>query len=306
MSGVERYVADLGSRLNVGTRGRARILTEVADHLDDAIERRVQSGQPRDRAATEALAAFGSPRLIARQFNAEAGARAMRRAPVFAFAAGLAVFAGFVVAGTTQPQSATPTNASLATQIAFFVSVLAFQVAIVAGTCAASRALFWWRSSEGRGADRQFVRRCAVISTSALGVAAAGWATTMGLAINDFAVPNRATLLLGAIVMVCSAGIAIAATLRLQVNPTDADGDAPVETGRRLGFGSGELVIGFVRRHPVASCSAVAALSVVPAMSHAETTVAGALPWGLMQAAAVVLGFIVLGPSLGLRRTNRA
>ncbi len=304
MTGVERYIADLGSRLNVGSRGRARILTEVADHLDDAIGQRVQSGQPRDHAETEALDAFGSPHLIARQFNAEAGARAMRRAPVFTVAAGFAVFTGFVVAGTTQPRSATPTNAALATQMAFFVSVLAFQVAFVAGTCAASRALSVWRASESRGADRQFVRHCAVISTGALGVAAAGWATTMGLAVSDFADPNRGTLLLGGIVMVCSAGIAIALTLGLQVNPADVEGNAPDESSGL--FGIGERVIGCVRRHPVGSCTIVAALSMVPAMSHAETTIAGALPWGLLQAATVVLGFIVLGPQLGLRRTNRA
>jgi hypothetical protein len=304
VTGVEEYIADIGSRLNIGTRGRSRILTEVADHLDDAIARRVESGAPRDHAETAALEAFGSPRLIARQFNAEAGARAMRRAPVFALAAGLAVFAGFVVAGTTQPHSATPTDAALATQIAFFASALAFQVAVVAGICAASRALSRWRSSAGRGADRQFVRRCAIISTGALGVAAAGWATTMALAVGQFADPNRATLLAGAVLMVCSAGVAIAATVRLQVNPTDADASAPDETTGLSGIG--ELVIEHVRRHPVASCAAFAALSVVPAMTHAETTVAGALPWGVMQAAAVVLGFIVLGPSLGLRDSRRA
>jgi uncharacterized membrane protein len=303
MTGVERYLAELGSRLNVGTHGRARILTEVADHLDDAIAHRVQSGQRRNQAETETLNAFGSPRLIARQFNAAAGSRAMRRAPIVAIAAGIGVFSGFVFAGTTQPLSATPTNAALATQIAFFVSVLAFEVAVVAGVCAASRALSVWQLSAARGADRAFVRHCAIVSTGALGVAATGWATTMALAVNHFTAPNRATLLVGALVMALSAGSAIVAALRLRVNPMDVDGDAPDDTTGL--FGIGELVIGCVRRYPVASCAAAAALSVVPAMSHAETTVAGALPWGAVQAVAVVFGFVVLGPSLELRRTNR-
>ena len=59
MTAVEQYVADLGSRLNVGARGRTRILTEVADHLDDSIAHRMQSGQHRDQAEAEAFAAFG-------------------------------------------------------------------------------------------------------------------------------------------------------------------------------------------------------------------------------------------------------
>jgi hypothetical protein len=37
------------------------------------------------------------------------------------------------------------------------------------------------------------------------------------------------------------------------------------------------------------------------AMVHAETTALDALPWGAAQAIAVVLGFVLLGPTLGLR-----
>jgi hypothetical protein len=39
-------------------------------------------------------------------------------------------------------------------------------------------------------------------------------------------------------------------------------------------------------------------------MTHAETTFTGALPWGLIQAATVVLAFLILGPALGLRRAR--
>lgn len=42
-------------------------------------------------------------------------------------------------------------------------------------------------------------------------------------------------------------------------------------------------------------------LAAAGAMSHAETTFAAALPWGALEAAAVVAGFTVLGPQLGLR-----
>jgi hypothetical protein len=99
--------------------------------------------------------------------------------------------------------------------------------------------------------------------------------------------------------MLVGAALGIAATYRLGVNPADEFGD---DNATRGGFaGIGEACIGFVRRHPVVSCAAIAVVSIFPAMSHAETTLAGALPWGLIQAGTVVLGFVVLGPALGLR-----
>jgi hypothetical protein len=105
-------------------------------------------------------------------------------------------------------------------------------------------------------------------------------------------------------VMLCAAGIAIATMNRLAVNPFDNASDGSADP--RPLFGLGERAIGFVRRHPLVSCTVVAGLSAPPAMSHAETTVAGALPYGVIQAATVVMGFILLGPALGLRRPNRA
>jgi hypothetical protein len=68
----------------------------------------------------------------------------------------------------------------------------------------------------------------------------------------------------------------------------------------------GERCIALVRRHPVASCTAVAALSAWPAMAHAETTFTGALPWGVTQAATVIVAFVVLGPALELRHPQPA
>ncbi len=141
----------------------------------------------------------------------------MRRAPFVAFTAGLVVFAGLLVAGKTQPAQV-PMDATLATQVSFFVAVLAFQVAVVAGICAASRALALWHSPTPRGRDRQFVRRCATISTGALGVAAEGWATTLVVALNRLHHPNSAAALLGTTILI---GAAVAPTYRLRVNAAD-------------------------------------------------------------------------------------
>ena len=124
----------------------------------------------------------------------------------------------------------------------------------------------------------------------------------MGFALDRLTDPNTFTLLCGGSIMLIGAGIGIAATYRLRVNPSDEYGD-DTETVDGL-FGLGERCIGLVRRHPVVSCTTIAALSIFPAMSHAETTLPGALPWGLIQAATVVLGFVVLGPTLRLRSSD--
>jgi hypothetical protein len=300
---VDGYIDELASCLRVGRRERARILTEIRDHLDDALANEESTGDPDVHAVlAPALRAFGSPTALAATFNAAAGTRAMRRGPVFAFSAGLVVLAGFLVAGITQTHSSTPTNATLPTQISFFFAVLSFQVAMVAGFCAGSRALALWHNPIARCDDRRFVRRCSNISSTALGLAALGWATTMGFALDRLTDPNVFTLVCGGSIMVVGAGIAIAATYRLQVNPSDECEDETATVGGL--FAVGERCIGLVRRHPVVSCITIAGIAVVPAMSHAETTLSGALPWGLVQASTVVLGFVILGPSLQLRASD--
>jgi hypothetical protein len=227
----------------------------------------------------------------------------MRRGPAVAFAGGLGVFGGFLLAGTTQSHSTTPSNATLLTQIAFFVAVLCFEVAVVAGVCAAARAFAWWDMSVASSADRDFVRRCSLISTGALGVAAVAWGATMALASSRLVQPNATTLVLGGIVMLVSAGVAVVVVQRLPMNLMDEATSEAERTGGVLVLA--ERSVGIVRRHPVLSCLLFAGLSAVPAMSHAETTLSGAIPWGLAQAASVVLGFIVLGPLLGLRPRHR-
>jgi len=299
MSAIDQYVAELASSLHVGNRERVRILAEVRDHLDDATAFHEQAGEHHERASAQALREFGRASLIATQFNAAAGSRAMRRAPIVALAAGAAVFAGLVVAGRSQPRVAVPMSAGLPTQVTFFAAVLAFQIAVVAGICAASRALALWRTPSAHGDDRQFVRRAATISAAALCGAAAGWAITLGLAVNRLAHPNVATALGGGAIMIGAATLALTVTHRLRVNPEANARDAEMEI-RHL-FGLGERGIAVVRRHPIVSGTAVALLSVWPAMAHAEGTFVGAIPWGVTQAATVVVAFVVLGPRLGLR-----
>ena len=125
----------------------------------------------------------------------------------------------------------------------------------------------------------------------------------MGSALDRLTDPNTFTLLCGGSIMLIGAVLGVTATYRLRVNPAD-DYEDGTETVDGL-FGLGERCIGLVRRHPVVSCTTIAALSIFPAMSHAETTLSGALPWGLIQSATVVVGFVVLGPALRLRGSDK-
>ncbi|MDP9240920.1 MAG: hypothetical protein M3O55_09830 [Actinomycetota bacterium] len=303
MSQIDEYLAELSARLHVPARSRQRILAEVRDHLDDALAQRQRADEARPEPgdlAANVLADFGAAPAIATQFNAEAGTRSMRRGPVVAFAGGLGVFGGFLLAGTTQSHSTSPRNATLLTQLVFFGAVLCFEVAVVAGVCAAARALAWWGASVAGSGDRDFVRRCSLVSTGALGVAAVAWCATMALASSRLVQPNSTTLILGGAMMLVSASIATVVVRRLPMNLQD---DAPSQGERADGaLVLAERSIGIVRQHPVLSCLVFAALSALPAMSHAEATLSGAVPWGLAQAASVVLGFIALGPLLGLRQ----
>jgi hypothetical protein len=296
---IDDFVGELNARLRVPNRDRTRILCEVREHLEDSVEH-LRSSDPQSKSAVdEAIRAFGPATVIATQFNAAAGTRAMRRGTFVAFAAGSAVAAGFLVSAVTQPHPQTATGASFAVQASFFGAALAFQVALLAGVRAASRVLAIGRAAVADADDRLLVRRCATICIGALSVAAIGWATCVGLAARSLAHPNRATLVAGAAVMIGGVVVAIALLTKLGVNPLDEGTDA---RGARPGVVAfGERTVDLVQRHPVAACASLAALSGLTAMSHAETTAVGSIPWGALQAGAVVLGFVLLGPPLGLR-----
>ena len=184
--------------------------------------------------------------------------------------------------------------------------MLAFQVAVVAGFCAAARAAAVWRSRGVRAEDRRFVVRSAAGSVTFLAIAALGWATAVALSADGMAHPNRATLVVGLAAMVAAPIAAGLLVLRLRVNGSDDAPDPdpePVSPGLP---GIGARAIDVVRRHPVVSCAVATLVAVPSAMSHAETTLTGALPWGIAQAVAVIGGFVLLGPALGLRQGRKA
>jgi hypothetical protein len=303
---AERYISDLSSRLHVSSRTRLRIETEVRDHINDAIAQRLAAGATSDAAEEQAVAEFGAASELATQFNVITGTQAMRRAPLIFLAAGVAVFGGFLLAAATQPQASTRTNAPVAAQVAFFAAVLAFQIAFVAGVCAASRAAALWRSRDVRAVDRSFVRRCTAIGVGALAVAATGWATAVGFSLDRLTHTNTLTLAIGLAAMISAAIAGGVFVTALRVNAADewVVNDSDEQWAGVLGFG--ERAMETVRHYPLVACGVVAAISATSAMAHAETTFTGALPWGIAQVVAVIGAFVLLGPALQLRHNDIA
>lgn len=73
------YLAALGKALRLGPRERRRILAEIDDGLRCAAEARLDAGLDPTAAARAAVAEFGDPEEIARQFSAVAEPALSRR-----------------------------------------------------------------------------------------------------------------------------------------------------------------------------------------------------------------------------------
>jgi hypothetical protein len=78
-SSVDRYLGELAALLRGPRQRRTRILTEVRDGLEHAVQNRVASGVPLAAAEQEAIAEFGTPHLVAAAFGGELGTAYARR-----------------------------------------------------------------------------------------------------------------------------------------------------------------------------------------------------------------------------------
>jgi HAAS len=82
------HLAVLGRALRVGPRDRRRILAEIDDGLRCAAESRIDAGLDPAAAARAAVAEFGDPERIARQFTAVAEPALSRRCGTVLMATG--------------------------------------------------------------------------------------------------------------------------------------------------------------------------------------------------------------------------
>jgi hypothetical protein len=73
------YLSELTARLRGPRRRREAILTELRDGLDHATDDHLAAGLPPERAATAAIAQFGTPQTVADAFSGELATAYARR-----------------------------------------------------------------------------------------------------------------------------------------------------------------------------------------------------------------------------------
>lgn len=74
MSGLlDLYLEKLTAKMNLDEVQRAKVEKELRTHLEEAVQKRIQSGLSPETAEKEAIGAFGQPSLIARQFGIVSG-----------------------------------------------------------------------------------------------------------------------------------------------------------------------------------------------------------------------------------------
>ena len=304
---IDDYIDEINRRLVATARQRARIVEDVRDHLADAIERLVAQGVDRPTAEQRAISAFGSAIDLAQQFNGHAAASALRRAPLLMAGCGLAVVAGFVFAAMSQRSPASPQPAGIIQQIAFFAAVLGLQFAIVAGLRVVVRAGARWRTTP-RASDHLLLRRASVVFVTGLAVAATGWTVVLAEVLDGLSSRRAAPLAVGIVVMLSATIVAGVGITRRWPKVIAAEHTSATATGivESSVFGAAEHGIRWMGSHGGAACAVAAIVSGSAAMSHAETTVLGALPWGVTQATAVIAGYVLLGRSLELRPAKPA
>lgn len=293
---IDAYVAALAARVRVPRRHRERILGEVREHLDDAAARLVAQGLSRSAAEQRAVESFGLAGALAEQFNHQSAATTTRRMPMLLAGCGAGVVGGFL--GAAIPQPASSTAAPLPRQVAFFLGILGLQLAVIAGLRVSARVAAHWVDGP-TAADARLVRHAAAVFLVGLTMTVAGWGAALldvaGGRSGDRLVP----LLAGLAAMLIGATVAAIFGLRRMSIVAGATGHQRVTDRTVLTLG--ERLFEWTSGHPVLSCAFVAAAAGATAMMHAETTVSGALPWGVAQGAAVVGGYLLLGPTLELR-----
>jgi hypothetical protein len=128
------YLAALSKALPVGPRDRRRILAEIDDGLHCAAEGRVYAGLQPAAAARAAVAEFGDPAEIARQFTAMAEPALARRCGTLLMATGPLI--GLIWLSTTSGAILTAAPVVL---LLLLATVPAAVLATIAGRSVAAR-----------------------------------------------------------------------------------------------------------------------------------------------------------------------
>jgi MFS family permease len=280
------YLHELGHELTrAGVRGRRRerIVTEFADHL-----------------ACDPVADLGTPAALARQFADELGTSRALRGAGAAFAAlavaGILFGVAFLLAGYLSYDRGHARSVALGT-LASVAGVIASQVAFAAGTLAALRAFHLRRHAVLPRAEATVVVRRALVAV------AAGLVTMGALALLAIEFPHAGSASTRAFSLVAAA-VGAAALLAVLPALISAARLRPAVEGEAGDFVDdlGPFVLPSWRGHPwrpavlvaVGVCAAVTLAGVIGSDPY------DGLLRGILDAAACLVGFGVLGRFLGM------
>src|SRR4051794_18058599 len=119
---IERYLDEV-TRPLVGRSRRKAVRDELRDHLICAIEARASAGLPPETARRDAIAAFGTPQIVARGFMAGAVATLARRASVAAAVSTVLYMLLFAFSARSQSAAGPGLFAAPVAQVAGWVGV---------------------------------------------------------------------------------------------------------------------------------------------------------------------------------------
>jgi vacuolar-type H+-ATPase subunit H/uncharacterized membrane protein len=311
-SPVADYIHRLDRELRVRRAPRRRLLAEAEDHLRSSADELVREGRSAAEAEREAVARFGAAADVARGFAHAAASSTARAAVAWAAAVFLAYGATatlFLVAAPSWLRDF-PHGAP---------SMFALQVAAVALGVTAVRVLQWRRTLVLDEERLRLVANGALTASVAVALgagaelfvaltrpAAAPWAE---------AAPLIGTFALAAIL--CVPASLVAGKSYARASGVGGRGDAGLSLADDLEAVApmlGRLVRTALER-PGLTCAAVAGSAFVAVAvaqlvgtdsSSEASLLLGAIAVGLIEAAAVVIGFLTLGRPLGLRARRHA
>ena len=314
-SPIAQYLDQLEHELRLKRAPRGRLLAEAADHLNGAADETMDSGTDRIEAERQAIERFGAAAVVAHRFAHAVTSTAARAALAWAAAA----YAAYAAAACVFPVAAPswlrdfPEGAP---------SMFGLQIAAVALALSGLRAV---RDRDALVIDEPRLRLIAnglVVATLAL-ACSAGCELLLALT-RPAAAPWHdvaaviAAFAIGAAVSLVAAFVAVSTLARARLLSS-----LPRRHNRELSCTTASLVDDvaaaapllrplavLVTSRPVLVCGATAALAFltlagIDAAGREPSTLVGAAATGLVEAAAVVVAYLGLSRTLGLRASRQ-